>query len=51
MGALDRSPLAIRSTQILAAFQDGKRDISRISLGLGIEIRAHLESTRKRSPR
>ena len=31
-GALDRSHLAIRSAQILAVFEDGKRDISKISL-------------------
>ena len=48
-GALDRSHWAIRSAQILAVFEDGKRDISRISLRTGIETRAHLESTRKRA--
>jgi len=31
-GALDRSHWAIRSAQILAVFEDGERDISRISL-------------------
>jgi hypothetical protein len=32
-------------------FEDGKRDISRISLRTGIETRAHLESTRKQAMR
>jgi hypothetical protein len=31
-GALDRSHWAIRSAQILAVFEDGKRDISKIYL-------------------
>ncbi len=34
-GTLDRSPLAIRSAQIRAVFEDGKRDLSRISLRTG----------------
>jgi len=50
-GALDRSHWAIRSAQILAVFEDAQRDISRISLRTGIEKRANLESTRKRSLR
>ena len=50
-GALERSHWAIRSAQILAVFDDGTRDISRISLRTGIETRAHLESTRKRALR
>jgi hypothetical protein len=50
-GALDRSHWAIRSAQIWAVFEDGKRDISRISLRTGIETRALLESTRKRALR
>ena len=45
-GALDRSHRAIRSAQILAVFEDAKRDISRIALRAGIETRTHLESTR-----
>jgi hypothetical protein len=50
-GALDRSHWAIRSAQIFAVFEDGKRDISRISLRTGIETRAFLESNRKRALR
>jgi hypothetical protein len=49
--ALDRSHWAIRSTQIWAVFDDGKRDISRISLRTGEETRVHLESTRKQALR
>ena len=50
-GVLDRSHWAIRSAQIWAVFDDGKRDISRISMRTGIETRAHLESTRKQAMR
>ncbi len=50
-GALDGSHWAILSAQILAVFEDGKRDITRISLRTGIETRVHLESTRKRALR
>jgi hypothetical protein len=50
-GALNRSHLVIRSSQIKTVFVDGKQDISRISMGFEIETRAHLESTRKRALR
>jgi hypothetical protein len=42
---MDRSHWAIRLAQILAVFEDVKRDISRIALR-GIETRTHLDSTR-----
>jgi len=51
VGTLDRSYCAIRSAQIWAVFEDAKRDISRISLRVGIETRALLESTRKQALR